>query len=256
MSDRTLRSKRQSVETPKSPTKVKKVSKDEKEASSKVKKVSSAELNLYFKTYQKKGAVDFHLDVFKGVNNIVKPSRVLYPGCHRHVTASLVFNDVVYVDNYSKIKSCFIDEKVLDWVSSNKEYKEKAEIKFIGKNFESDFGEKVESFDLLMSLSAGIVTTSCSKYVKKLGYVLVSDAHFDARMLYLDLDFELTHVWDSERKKFDDDADALSGHFTTMDGKAITKDQVQESIDKPKAKRSFKLQKEILFYLFQKVEQR
>ena len=214
---------------------------------------SSSELNAYFKTY-KQGINDFHWPIFRELNKIVNPSRVLYPGCHRHVTASLIFSDVIYIDTYKKIAACFSDPKILEWVDSNKEYGDETKLKFLCKNFVRDFGENVNSFDLVMSLSAGIVTTSCAKYLKKSGYFFVSDAHYDARMLYLNPDFKLTHVWDSSTSNFDSSKETLKGHFTTKDGGKITKAMVQESIKKPKAKRSFKLEKDSLFYLFQKLK--
>ena len=231
------------------------------EASSqqKRKKQTSAELRAYFTNY-KKGTGDFHWPIFTALQKIVKAKYVLYPGCHRHVTASLMFPNVVYVDNYSKVEGVFTDQKVLEWINENKEYTDETKIKFLKKNFEQDFGEKPESFDLVMSLSAGIVTTSCSKYVKKDGYFFVSDAHYDARMLNLDKDFILTHVWENEGTHFDgpgtfnDSAEALSGYFVTKKGENLTKEMVQESIHKPKAKRSFKLQKDAMFFLFKRIK--
>eukprot|EP00914_Ancora_sagittata_P020717 GHVO01040857.1.p1 GENE.GHVO01040857.1~~GHVO01040857.1.p1 ORF type:complete len:241 (+),score=41.38 GHVO01040857.1:162-884(+) len=218
----------------------------------KAKKLSTKELNAYFKTY-KNGDGDFHWPMFRELNKLLDAKTVLYPGCHRHITASLIFPDVVYVDYYTKIADCFTDPKVLEWVNAHKEYDGSPKIIFKCGDFESPFGEEKESFDLAISLSAGIVTKSCSKYVKPSGHFLVSDAHYDARMLHLDPNFQLTHVWDDSTMTFNDTAEALKGHFTTRDGNRLTEAMVQESIDKPKAKRSFKLQKEALFYLFKKL---
>ena len=212
---------------------------------------SSAELTAYFKTY-KGGLGDIHIPVFRALKKFTSATNVLYPGCHRHITASLFFESVVYVDSYPKIKGTYSDDKVLDFVKENKEYKGNPDIQFKCKNFESDFGEKPESFDLLMSLSAGIVSTSCGKYVKKNGYFLASDAHFDARMTFLDPQFDFLAVYNDESCDFDVSDETKKGHFTTTLGTAITKEMVQESMEKPKARRSFKLQKETLFYLFQK----
>ena len=214
-------------------------------------KKGSASLTAYFKSY-KGGLGDFHIPVFRALKNFTSAKKLLYPGCHRHVTASLIFSDVVYVDNYSKVAQLFSDEKVLQFVKENKEYEETSSIKFKCKNFEGDIGEKPGSFDLLMSLSAGIVSKPCEKYLKRGGYFLASDAHFDARMSFIDPKFEFIAVYDDSKKVFDDTDSAKSGHFVTQSGSYITPAMVQDSIDKPKAKRSFKLQKETLFYLFRK----
>ena len=74
----------------------------------KPKKLSNAELDAYFKTY-KNGFGDHHWQLFREVDKIVKVEKVLYPGCHCHITASLVFKNVVYVDNYKKIAGCFAE---------------------------------------------------------------------------------------------------------------------------------------------------
>ena len=209
-------------------------------------KRSSKELSAYFKSY-KNGINDFHLSIFRETRKIVKPKRVLYPGCYRHVTTSLIFENVVYVDCDSKLKNCFQDKEVLDWINENKEYENESTMKFVCKTFASDFGEENESFELVISACAGIVTSSCSKYVRKGGYFLVSDAHYDARMLILDDTFELKYVWEDD--KFTEDIDC---HFITTDGVPMTREMVEESIKKPKARRSFKLKKEAMFYLFRK----
>ena len=109
-----------------------------------------------------------------------------------------MFKNVIFVDNYKKIASCFADPKVLEWVNDNKGYSEEPKIVFKSKNFEPSINEKNEDFDLVISSSAGIVTTSCKKYLKKQRYFLVSDAHYNAKMLSLDPNFQLTHVWSSE----------------------------------------------------------
>lgn len=214
-------------------------------------RTGSAELSAYFRSY-KGGLGDFHLPVFRALKKFTSATKLLYPGCHRHITASLVFPHVLYVDNYAKIKSIFSDEKVMAFIRENKEYPMNPEIQFKCKNFESDFGAKAGSFEILMSLSAGIVSKSCGKYLKPGGYLLASDAHYDARMAYVDPRFEFVAVFDDAKSDFDGSDAAKKGHFITESGIAMTEEMVQESIDKPKAKRSFKLQKETLFYIFKK----
>ena len=211
----------------------------------------SRELSAYFKSY-KNGLGDFHLPLFRAVAQLLKPGRVLYPGCYRHVTASLAFEDVVYLDCDSKVGACFQDEGVLDWLDQNKDYKVKPKLRFLCANFDNAIkGESLESFDLAISACAGIVTSSTSKYLKVGGYYLVSDAHYDARCLSLDESFVLKYVWDSKTEVFTDDVD---GHFVTNEGKKITREMVEESQNKPKARRSFKLKKEAMFYLFVRIE--
>jgi len=219
--------------------------------SSKRTRKDSRELSAFFKSY-KNGIGDFHLPLFRAVAELLKPERVLYPGCYRHVTASLTFDDVVYVDCDSIVGNCFQDECVLDWLDQNKDYIGKTKLKFICANFDHDIkSESPRTFDLAISACAGIVTSSTEKYLKIGGYYLVSDAHYDARCLSLDKSFTLKYVWDSESETFTED---VEGHFVTKEGEQVTREMVEESKKKPKARRSFKLKKEAMFYLFVKTE--
>ena len=114
--------------------------------------------------------------------------------------------------------------------------------------------EKLSSFDLMISACAGIVTNPCCKYVKTGGYFLVSDSHFDARTTFLRQEFGLEAVYDMKTGRFLTSEADLSGHFHTTEGIPISKTQVEESIVKAKARRSFKLQKESMYYLFRKLK--
>ena len=217
----------------------------------------SGELSAYFKSY-KNGLDDWHLPLFRAVHEYMichqkGTAKVLYPGCYRHITPSLVFNNIVYIDFDSKISKFFDDEAVKDWVREQKGYDRDASIKFECLNFSSlETIFEVESFDLLISACAGFVTPSTSSLLKNGGYCLVSDAHFDARMLSLDKNFTLVSVWDKKDEKFVFDADVLSQHFITENEKPLTRAMVDESVAKPKTRRSFKLKKEAMFYLFTK----
>lgn len=210
----------------------------------------SASLTWFLKVY--KGLNDWHLPIFEAVEAFIRPNKVLYPGSDKHLTASLLFRNVVYVDFNQKLQPVFKDPNVIDWIKENKKYTDEPQIKFLCKNFDFVF-EKLNSFDLLISACAGIVSTSCSKYLKPGGHFLVSDAHFDARTIFLRPDFHLVAVYDTISNRLDDSPDSLKGHFITTAGSPITSNQVSESINKPKNKRSFKLQKEAMFYLFKKI---
>ena len=59
-------------------------------------------------------------------------------------------------------------------------------------------------------------------------------------------------MWDKKDEKFVFDADVLSQHFITENEKPLTRAMVDESVAKPKTRRSFKLKKEAMFYLFTK----
>ena len=163
-------------------------------------KTGSTNLSWYMRVY--KGLNDWHLPIFQEVNKIILPKTVLYPGSDKHITASLVFFNVTYVDFNKKLVPFFKDEKVLQWIKENKFYTQDSHLKFFNQNFKKTF-EVDESFDLIISACAGIVSKSCSRYLKIGGYFLVSDAHSDARAVYLMPEFEFIGVFNSSLQKLD-----------------------------------------------------
>ena len=64
----------------------------------------SKALEKYLANYG--GINDPHLKVLKLLKNNYEIKRVMYPGCWIHLTPSLVFPYVVYVDNFAKMESC------------------------------------------------------------------------------------------------------------------------------------------------------
>ncbi|KAL4222262.1 hypothetical protein ACF0H5_018299 [Mactra antiquata] len=254
-----LKAKRRPSKEPATPYKRKKTAKDEADRSiskSKNKKTvpaqkRSASFTWFMKVY--KGLNDWHLPIFEAVNEYTQAKQVLYPGCDKHLTASLIFHNVVYVDLNKKLEPVFKDPLVLEWINKNKKYSDEARLKFVCKSFESNF-ENTCSFDLMISACAGIVSTPCSKFLKVGGHFLVSDMHFDARTTFVRTDYRLVGLFDSDTNKLETSPEKLKGHFTTTSGSPITKRQVEESINKPKNRRSFTLQKEENFYLFKKIK--
>ena len=214
-------------------------------------KRGSASLKWFLKVY--KGLEDWHIPIFRETKTQTGASRILYPGSDKHITASLVFPSVVYVDFNKKVEAIYTDDAVRDWVKQHKEYPGEADYKFMCENFETKF-EKLSSFDLLISACAGIISTKCAQYLKQGGHFLVSDAHFDARTAFLMKEFQLVGVFDRGTGKLNIDKKELDNHFHTMQGKVITQAQVKESIEKHRNKRSFKLKKEAMFYLFSKIQ--
>lgn len=229
---------------------------NEKKAEKKIsKKTGSSQLSAYMRSYLKNGAKeDYHAPIFCALQKEVQPEKVLYPGCHRHITASLFFPNVHYVDVDAKVGGLYRDKKALDFVADNKAYEGNFSITFSCKNYETDTLEELKSVDLLLSLSAGLVSRSCCKYVKPGGYLFVNDSHSDARVAYFDDHFELVGIYNELFEKFETAQGILAKHFHTVEGEKITEQMVNESIKTPRSKRTFKLAAESMFYLFKKKE--
>ncbi len=212
----------------------------------------SKQISAYFKSYVRAGSQEDHyVCIFRALKHMLEIGTVLYPGCHRHITPSFFFPSVYYVDCDDKVAGLYSDEKALMLVDQYKEYATAPNINFSCKRYTDKLG-RPNSFDLLISLSAGIVSEPCGKYIKPDGYLFVNDSHSDAKVAYLDHRFELIGVYDEITKAFVDDSHVLSEHFHTIGGEKITREMVNESIEKPRSRRSFKLKAESMFYLFQR----
>ena len=212
-------------------------------------RASSGCLTKLQKTY--KGLDDYHLPLFKEVQKMAKAKKVLYPGSHWHLQASLVFPDVSYIDYNKQVAPFFEDSAVQAWISEHKIYSATPELKFYQRDFEHLKLPK-GSYDLLISMSAGIVSKPCVQFLRPGGHFLVSDAHFDARTVALDQRFSLVGVYDMQREKLVTDKERLELCFVTTTGKKITREEVEISKEKPKARRGFQLKREDCFYLFKR----
>jgi hypothetical protein len=263
-------------------------------------------LRLYQKSYKGGGMHDIHYRVFQQVQVLTQYAvqKVLYPGCHRHLTASLIFPDVTYIDCDKRVASLYDNGSnrtqeqdgitaVRDYINSHKVYDQDTEYQFYGCNIEneklltkmltvsskhnkkkdsgltrtnSSLGD-VPTFDLLISLSSGRMAAFCDKFVHTGSYLLINDAHSDARSIFVDEKngWELVAYWDSTKLEFTTEhmdrcfqavmktRNHRPGGNTSSKKAAvpITPEQVQESIDVGAvSKRSFKLLLEPDFFLF------
>ncbi|KAL3942820.1 MAG: hypothetical protein SGBAC_003058 [Bacillariaceae sp.] len=226
----------------------------------------SSALTAYKRSYQKKGQQDFHKQVFGSLSDIINvPKRVLYPGCHRHITASLAFPIVDYVDCDKKVADVYQDEVVRDWVLSEA-LEQSPKWTFTCCSYApmaQNVKFKDESYGLMISLSAGIVSEPCSRYIQPGGHFLVNDSHADASAAFVattitkdDDDesktsklFHLIAVWNDGLWHTDD----LEDYFKTTKGGYISVEQAREAAEIGSiSKRSFRLMKDAPFYLFRK----
>jgi len=220
--------------------------------------LKSSALTAYKKSYQKRGARDAHEVVFQSLTQIDPdiPSKVLYPGCHRHITASLVFPHVDYVDCDSKVFDVYQDSAVREWILSDTQ--KSPEWTFTCSSFDSPLPTKtfsLESFDLLISLSAGLIAKPCARYLKEGGLLLVNDSHGDASAAYVlqdEAQYQLTATWDAKTSTWS--TTDLEDYFVTKRGEVLSDSQAEEMATIGiKSKRSFRLRQEAPFYLFRKL---
>eukprot|EP00977_Amphora_coffeiformis_P006565 scaffold1404_cov166-Amphora_coffeaeformis.AAC.32 len=216
---------------------------------------SSKELNLYKKSYKGGGPKDIHLGVFREAQKIVQAKKVLYPGCHRHLTAALVFPDVTFVDYDEKVAGIFTDKGASDYVNEMKLYDEDSRYRFHCYDVETEAPE-ARDFDLLISLSSGLMAEVCAPCVASGGFLLVNDAHSDARTAFVNDSWELYAYWDDDANQFV--SETVNQCFQVLQPRSketipISKEQAEESVKVGTVKkRSFKLAFEPMLFLFKR----
>lgn len=208
------------------------------------------QLEIYKKEYG--GLSDSYLVIFELINKKFHPQNVLYPGSYCHITPSLLYPRIVYIDNLKKIKNFFKDKEVLTFVKENKKYKKNSIIDFYFTDYRSSIDEPIESFDLMISLNAGLISTACKKYLKRGGILLANDEHYDARTAFVDKDFQFIAVYDKTKRNFDFSLENLKKYFTTVKGIEITSEMIKKSRTKSPSKDPFKPKVKSTFYLFMK----
>jgi hypothetical protein len=136
-------------------------------------------MNLYETQYIE---LDFErAGLFKAIRDQYPCKEVLYPGCSAHITPSLYFPHVVYVDKSEGAAQFFAEEKpLLDFVKRHKHYKQSAYIRFIHQDYSKSLPLRKGSFDLLLALFAEGVAKSCAQYLKPGGLLLTNNHQGDA----------------------------------------------------------------------------
>lgn len=127
---------------------------------------------------------DIHFEragLFKALYEKYHPRDVLYPGCSVHITPSLYFPHVVYVDRSDAAAQFFADEQsLLEFVDHNKYYKPSTYIRFIQQDYSQPLLLREGTFDLLLSLFAGRIAKSCAQHLKSGGLLLTNNHQGDA----------------------------------------------------------------------------
>ena len=135
------------------------------------------------------------IGLFREVQKKFNPKKILYPGSYVHITPSLIFDDVTYVDSFRNTNKFYESEEVLAFVAKQKEYEADAQITFHHQNYAKDLPEELVSFDVIISQYCGFAGQATKKYLKKGGILVCNNSHGDASMASIDADYELIAVY-------------------------------------------------------------
>lgn len=136
-------------------------------------------MHLYDSTYK---SLQFErTGLFKAIAETYHSREVLYPGCSVHITPSLYFPHVAYVDQSEAAAHFFAEEgSILDFVNRNKHYKGSTYLRFIRQDYSQHLPVREKSFDLLLALFAGGIAKACHTYLKLGGFLLTNNQQGDA----------------------------------------------------------------------------
>ena len=210
-------------------------------------------LETYLNRYGEESALQPDLlQVFRQIRDEFGCRRALYPGCYIHVTPSLVFPSVCYVDSLKGISRALADPELLDYIRARKSYAEDAEITCYEQEYEGFNAEPPASFDLLISLNAGFVSQAAKGFLRLGGMLLVNDGHYDARRAFTDPDYRMIGAFEKETLRLATSEEELASCFRLEQGTYITAEMVEADTGRSPSRARFKPAKPAEAYLFQK----
>lgn len=186
--------------------------------------------------------------LFSAVSRALTIEHVFYPGSYVDIAPSFVFPAVTYLDVDKRAAAFFADrEGVLAIIKEYPGSPKSPAFSFL----HSDYTEKqplpLGTFDLLVSLYAGLISEHCTEYLKVGGYLLANPSHGDVAMASLDPRYELAGVIMFRQG-------AYSVEITDLDTYLIPKRPESLAIDKIRSTcRGVAYTKSAFAYLFQRV---
>jgi len=152
----------------------------------------------------------------------------LYPGSFIHITPSLVFPSVTYIETDKRAKAFFGDSSIYDYISKHKKYKGNPEIHFLAEDYRKNNLELAIEFDLLISQYAGFVSQYCKRYLKNGGLLLVNNSHGDASMASIDRDYRFIGVLNKRGDNYSLSEKDLDSYFIPKRSLDITKEYIEK----------------------------
>ncbi len=136
------------------------------------------------------------IGLFRELNTKFKNiKRVLYPGSYVHITPSLIFKDVTYIDSCKNTYKFYESIEVKNFIFENKEYSWIPIYDFYQQDYKNDINETESSFDVIISQYCGFAWRDTKKYLKKWWFLVCNNSHWDASMASYDPDYKLIAVY-------------------------------------------------------------
>jgi hypothetical protein len=166
--------------------------------------------------------------LFTTVKAVVGDGPVLYPGSYVDVAASMAFSSVTYVDVDKRAARFFEDTESVSEIIVSQGESRIATVSFVHGDYTSGLGFEPESFDLLVSLYAGLVSEACTDYLRIEGVLLVAPSHGDTALASIDPRYELSGVVTSRSGDYRVRADNLHTYLIPKTAVSITPQSIHE----------------------------
>ena len=160
--------------------------------------------------------------LFTAVRAAVGDSVVLYPGSYVDVAVSMAFSTVTYVDLDQRAAQFFEDSAGVREIIGSRAGPRSVSVEFIHADYTNGLGLVPESFDLLVSLYAGLVSETCTRYLRVGGTLLVAPSHGDAAMAAIDPRYELSGVVTSRASDYRVKTDNLHTYLNPENPMTVT----------------------------------
>lgn len=168
--------------------------------------------------------------LFSAVAEAVPAQTVLYAGSYVDLAPSFVWPAVTYVDVDKRAMQFFADREGIDellvahWLDPGLH-----DVRFIHADYTDDLGLVPSSFDLLVSLYAGLVSEHCTHHLRVGGHLLVNSSHGDAAMASLDPRYRLWGVVVSRSGGYSVQTNDLETYLVPKRATDITVELLHES---------------------------
>ncbi len=194
--------------------------------------MSKENLKIYTDYIEKAGS---RIDVFRAVKKEFRIKSVLYPGSYVHITPSLIFSELTYIDSDKRANKFFSQEDdILDHVVKCKEYMENPIIRFLPGDYQSPMEIRQETVDLLISDYAGFVSLHTKQYLKNGGILLAGDSHGDATLANSDPDFLFLGVLKFKKGQYRFHNKDNESYFKRYRNKSVDIDSIMKTMKGPK----------------------
>jgi len=168
--------------------------------------------------------------LFEKLANHYNPLKGLYPGSFTHITPSLYISDMTYVDSDSRIARFFHDPEVRAYLEHHKTYPDAMKLCGIQADFTERLPLPENSYDMLFSFYAGLISQHCKRYIKEGGILVCNNSHGDSSICFTDSDYRLVGVVNRKGDTFTISQKDLETYFQKRDGTPIDREKVERRL--------------------------